>query len=116
MCLKGLARCSWQKGSLLTVQISVSCGKLVHGHGTIESRQGTRTGLRFFLSSESKVPALRAMISGAASGSWAMGEPHSEQKRRWTALPEEPLPDHFLMGPLMVSLSLGTTATRAARR
>ena len=25
MCLKGLAKCSWQKGSLPTVQISVSC-------------------------------------------------------------------------------------------
>lgn len=72
------------------------------------------TGLRFFFSSESRVPALRAMISGAASGSWAMGEPHSEQKRRWTMLPEEPLvPEYFLTGPLMVSLSLGTTATRA---
>jgi hypothetical protein len=69
--------------------------------------------LRFFLISVSRVPALRAMISGAASGSWAMGEPHSEQKRRWTSLPELPLPVHFLTGPLMVSLSLGTTATRA---
>lgn len=50
-----------------------------------------RTGLRFFFSSVSRVPALRAMISGAASGSCAMGEPHSEQKRRWTTFPEEPL-------------------------
>lgn len=28
------------------------------------------TGLRFFLSSTERVPALRAMIGGAASGSW----------------------------------------------
>lgn len=49
-----------------------------------------RTGFRFFLISVSKVPALRAIIGGAASGSWAMGEPHSEQKMRWTGWPEEP--------------------------
>lgn len=55
-----------------------------------------------------------AMISGAASGSWAMGEPHSEQKTRCTALPELPTPAQLLVGPLTVSLSLGTTATRAA--
>ena len=42
-----------------------------------------------------------------------MGDPHSEQKRRQTALPDEPVPFHFLMGPLMVNFSLGTTATRA---
>lgn len=71
------------------------------------------TGLRFFLISVSKVPALSAMISGAASGSWAMGEPQSEQNRRQTDFPELPVPSHFLIGPLMVSLSLGTTATRA---
>ena len=64
--------------------------------------------------SVSKVPALRAMISGAASGSWAMGEPHSEQKMRWTSWPDEPLLEYFLVGPLMVSFALGTTATRAA--
>lgn len=77
-------------------------------HGIAE-----HTGLRFFLISVSKVPAFRAMISGAASGSCAMGEPQSEQKRRCTAWPEDPVPDHFLMGPLTVNLSLGTTATRA---
>lgn len=62
----------------------------------------------------SRVPALMAMISGAASGSCAMGEPHSEQKMRWTALPELPTPAQLFVGPLTVSLSLGTTATRAA--
>lgn len=71
------------------------------------------TGLRVFLISVSRVPAFSAMISGAASGSWAMGEPHSEQKMRWTALPELPLPAQLLVGPRMVSLALGTTATRA---
>lgn len=71
------------------------------------------TGFRFFLISESRVPPLRAMISGAASGSWAMGDPHSEQKSRQTALPELPVPCHFLTGPFMVNLSLGTTQTRA---
>lgn len=79
----------------------------------VTSNRGEPTGFRFFLISLSSVPALMAMISGAASGSCAMGEPHSEQKRRWTALPEEPVPDHVLMGPLMVSFSFGTTATRA---
>lgn len=92
---KGLASVSFMKGSLDLVQISVS-------------------GLSVFLISVSRVPALRAMISGAASGSWAMGEPHSEQKMRCTSLPDEPLPAHDLVGPLSVSLSLGTTATRAA--
>ena len=96
MCEKGLLSFSWQNGSLPTVQISVS-------------------GFRFFLSSESRQPPLRAIISGAASGSCAMGLPHSEQKRRQTDLPEEPLPSHFLIGPLIVSLSLGTTTTRAVR-
>lgn len=52
-------------------------------------------------------------MGGAASGSWAMGEPHSEQKRRWTSMPEEPLLVYFLTGPLMVKLSLGTTVTSA---
>jgi hypothetical protein len=58
-------------------------------------------------------PPLRAMISGAASGSWAMGEPHSSQNQRQTALPESAVPFHFLSGPLTVSLALGTTQTRA---
>jgi hypothetical protein len=71
------------------------------------------TGLSFFLRSVSSVPPLSAIISGAASGSWAMGEPHSEQNRRQTAFPELPVPFHFLTGPLRVSLSLGTTITRA---
>ena len=52
-------------------------------------------------------------MAGAASGSWAMGEPQSPQNQRQTDLPEEPLPSHFLIGPLTVSLSLGTTQTRA---
>lgn len=94
MPLKGFARDSAMKGSLDWVQISVS-------------------GLSVFLMSLSRVPALMAMISGAASGSWAIGEPHSEQKIRWTSLPEEPLPAHDLVGPLIFSLSLGTTVTRA---
>lgn len=42
-----------------------------------------------------------------------MGEPHSLQKMRWTDLPEEPLPAQLLVGPLRLSLSLGTTTTRA---
>lgn len=97
MPLKGLARDSVMKGSLDWVQISVS-------------------GLRVFLISVSSVPALIAMISGAASGSWAMGEPHSEQKIRWTSLPEEPLPAHDLVGPLIFSFSFGTTVTRARKK
>ena len=71
------------------------------------------TGLSVFLISLFNVPALMAMISGAASGSWAMGEPHSEQKIRWTGWPEEPLLVYFLAGPLIVNWALGTTATRA---
>lgn len=74
------------------------------------------TGFKFFLISLSRVPALRTMISGAAEGSWAMGEPHSEQKSRSTVFPEAAVPVHFLTGPLMVSEALGTTATRAGRR
>lgn len=73
------------------------------------------TGFKFFLISVSRVPALRAIISGAAEGSWAMGEPHSEQKIRSTLFPESAVPVHVLTGPLMVSLALGTTATRAER-
>lgn len=91
---KGLARLSFIKGSLLRVQISVS-------------------GLSVFLISVSRVPALTAMISGAASGSCAMGDPHVGQKMRCTALPEEPLPAQDLVSPVILSLSLGTTATRA---
>lgn len=55
-----------------------------------------------------------AMISGAASGSCAMGEPHSPQKMRWTALPEEPVPAQLLVGPEMATLSFWKTVTRAA--
>ena len=93
---------------VLKTRVSVSCrDRQLH---TIKAH----TGFRFFLISLSRVPALRAMISGAASGSWAMGLPHSGQNSLQTELPEEPLPSHFFTGPLMVSLSLGTTATRAA--
>jgi hypothetical protein len=53
------------------------------------------------------------MISGAESGSCAIGEPHSEQKIRWTALPELPMPAQLLVGPLISTLALGTTATSA---
>lgn len=42
-----------------------------------------------------------------------MGDPHSLQKIRCTAWPEVPLPAQDLVGPLMVSLSLRTTATSA---
>ena len=118
MWANGLAKCSWQKGNLLTVQISVSCNcRLVPWSASTSLRMihvSLLTGLRFFLSSVSSVPALRAMISGAASGSWAIGEPHSGQKIRWTSKPEDPLLEYFLAGPLMVSFSLGTTVTRAA--
>lgn len=117
--MKGLARFSWQKGSLPTVQISVSYVRFrvsdsvfpVSDWGWYVGRE--LTGLRVFLISASREPPLRAMIPGAASGSWAIGEPHSLQKMRWTALPELPLPAHDLVGPLMVSLSLGTTTTSA---
>lgn len=78
-----------------------------------KSEKGKRTGLRVFLISVDSEPPLRAMISGAASGSWAMGEPHSSQNQRQTALPESAVPFHFLTGPLTSSLSLRTTATRA---
>jgi hypothetical protein len=71
------------------------------------------TGLSFFLSSVLSVPPLRAIIGGAASGSWARGEPHSGQKIRCTALPDEPLPAQLLVVPLMVNSSFLTTTTRA---
>ena len=71
------------------------------------------TGFKVCLILSSRVPALMAMISGAASGSCAMGEPHSEQKMRWLALPEVPFFAKLFCGPRMVSLALGTTATRA---
>lgn len=93
----GLASFSLMNGSLDRVQISVS-------------------GLSVFLMSVSSVPALMAMISGAASGSWAIGDPHVGQKTRCTALPELPLPAHDLVSPLILSLSLGTTVTRAGWR
>lgn len=56
-----------------------------------------------------------AMISGAASGSCAMGEPHSLQNMRWTALPEVPVPVQLFVGPEMATLSFWNTVTRAAR-
>lgn len=84
-------------------------------NGSLDLVQISVSGCKVFLISVSRVPALMAMISGAASGSCAIGDPHSEQKIRWTAFPEEPLPAQDLVGPLMVSLSLGTTATRATR-
>lgn len=46
------------------------------------SRASERTGLSFFLISVSRVPALRTDTALLASGSWAMGEPHSGQKTR----------------------------------
>lgn len=111
---KGFARFSLQKGSLLTVQISVSCSRNNRQFVPAPHFPGAKhTGLRFFLSSASRVPAFRAMISGAASGSWAMGDPHSPQNTRWTSWPLDPLEEYFLVGPLTVSEALGTTATRA---
>lgn len=56
-----------------------------------------------------------AMISGAPSVSWAIGEPHSEQKMRCTLLPDLAVPVHDLVGPEIVSLSFLTTQTRAER-
>lgn len=94
MPLKGLASDSFIHGSFDCVQISVS-------------------GFSFLLISVSSVPALMAMISGAASGSCAMGDPHSEQKMRCTSLPELPLPAQDFVGPVMVSFALGTMVTRA---
>lgn len=71
------------------------------------------TGFRVCLISLESVPALMAMMGGAASGSWAMGEPHSPQKMRCTGLPEEPTPAQLLVGPVMVTLSFSKTVTRA---
>lgn len=89
---------------------TVECGVT---SSSVDSMGKELTGFSFFLSSALRVPPLRAMIGGAASGSWAMGEPHSGQKIRWTSWPEEPLLENFLVLPEMVSLSLGTTTTRA---
>jgi len=76
---------------------------------------GQLTGLSVFLISLSSEPPLRA-TTGAASGSWAMGEPHSEQNQRQTALPESAVPFHFFRGPWTVILSWGTTQTRAVEQ
>jgi len=100
------------------------------------------SGLRFFFWSLSSVPTLMAMIweqsegtrelrsarrvesrsrtpdhhlgrtSGAASGSWAIGLPHSEQKLRVTFLPESPLLVYSLTGPEILTALLWNTATR----
>jgi hypothetical protein len=121
MCVKGFSRCSWQNGSLPTVQISVSCFRpflisqqaLSISPTSRDDEKEKHTGFRVFLISESREPPLRAMMGGAASGSWAMGEPHSSQNQRQTDWPEVPLPSHFLTGPFTVSLSLRTTHTRA---
>lgn len=93
--------------------IQVSQHPQSHPHTTLQDKVWKPTGFKFFLISLSRVPALMAIISGAASGSWAMGEPHSEQNRRWTSWPDEPLLEYFLTGPLMVNWALGTTVTRA---
>ena len=55
-----------------------------------------------------------AMMGGAASGSWAIGEPHSLQKMRCTALPELPTPAQLLVGPVILTFSLRATKTSAA--
>jgi hypothetical protein len=85
-----------------------------HGRAEIHAAEGELTGLSVFLISISNTPPFRAMISGAASGSWARAEPQSSQNQRHTALPEEPMPFHFFTGPLIVSLSFGTTHTSAS--
>jgi hypothetical protein len=72
-----------------------------------------RTGFSFFLTSLSKPPPFTAMILGAALGAWAIPEPHSEQKVRQTSRPEPPLLMKVLVGPTMVTLSLGKIAERA---
>lgn len=79
---------------------------------TKEKKRKKLTGFNPFLISTSSVPPLIA-ITGAASGSCAIGDPHSEQNHRYTALPLSAVPFHFLMGPEVVNLSLGTTTTRA---
>ncbi len=77
---------------------------------------GIHTGFNVFLISTSRDPPLSAIMGGAASGSWAIGEPQSPQNQRQTALPESAVPFHFLSGPFTVNLSLGTTQTRAAQQ
>jgi len=72
-----------------------------------------RTGVSFFLASLSKQPPFMAMIFGAALGAWAIPDPHSEQKVRQTSRPEPPLLTKVLIGPTMVTLSLGNIAERA---
>lgn len=102
-------------GILLTTHISPvhrPMGPGSKSQGGEAKRKRKRTGFRFFLISLSSEPPLTARM-GAPSGSWAMGEPHSEQNQRQTALPDSATPFHFLMGPLEVNLSLGTTQTRA---
>lgn len=54
-----------------------------------------------------------AMTSGAASGAWVIPEPHAEQKVRWTSRPEPPLLTKLVVGPLMLTLSLGKMTERA---
>lgn len=63
--------------------------------------------------SESRHPAFSAMMPGAPSELWAIGDPHSAQNCLHTVLPESALPAHFLTGPLILTLSAGATATRA---
>jgi len=114
ICSKGCAKLSWQKGNFDTVQISVSCAiRQQEPQDSSNKCSWEPTGFNFFLISISNVPAFIAIISGAESGSCAIGEPHSEQKIRWTALPELPMPAQLLVGPLISTLALGTTATRA---
>lgn len=72
-----------------------------------------RTGCSFFLTSLSKLPPFTAMIFGAALGAWAIPEPHSEQNVRQTSRPEPPLLTKVLVGPIMVTLSLGKMAESA---
>lgn len=83
-----------------------------HTQHPSERKEKRLTGFNPFLISVSSVPPLIA-ITGAASGSCAIGDPHSEQNHRYTALPLSAVPFHFLTGPVVVNLSLGTTTTRA---
>ena len=80
----------------------------------VAAGRDSRTGFNPFLISLSRVPALSATISGFPSGSWVMGDPHSGQNTRQTVFPESALPAQRFTLPLILSLSFGTTATRAA--
>src|SRR4051812_20403232 len=62
----------------------------------------------FSLLVSSSVPAFTNAKSGIASTKVVIGEPHSEQKLRWTGRPLSPLSRKSLNGPLTLRTVLGT--------